>query len=98
MKEIVQDRLGNTVYLTDERWRHIVNRHSILRNFKDATLKTIRIGKRNQDELYPDQFFYRQAFSNLPSNYTHIEVVVIFRFKKDQPNNFVVTAYPITQL
>ncbi len=97
MKEIVQDKHGNPIYLTDERWNHIVNRHSILRNFKNEILKTIRIGKRNQDDLHPDQFFYRQAFSTLPFNYTHIEVVIVFRFKNDQPSNFVVTAYPITQ-
>ncbi|MDZ7288393.1 MAG: hypothetical protein ONB44_00485 [candidate division KSB1 bacterium] len=97
MKEIVQDQYGNTIYLTDERWSHIAKRHHVLKNFKNETLKTIRIGKRNQDDLHPDQFFYRQAFNNLPFNYTHIEVVVVFRFRGGQPNNFVVTAYPITK-
>jgi len=97
MKEIVQDKYGQTIYLIDERWSHIVRRHSVLKNFKPELLKTIRVGKRNQDVLHLDQFFYRHAIGNLPFGYTHIEVVVVFRFRNDQPNNFVVTAYPITQ-
>ena len=64
MKEIVQDKYRHTIYLTDERWSHIARRHSVLKNFKNEILKTIRIGKRNQDDLHPDQFFYRHAFGN----------------------------------
>ncbi len=95
MKEIVQDKFGNTIYLTDERWQHIVRRHSVLKGFKNEVLKTIRIGKREQDDFYSDKFLYRKAFANLPLRYTHIEVVVVFRIKDGKPNNFVVTAYPM---
>jgi hypothetical protein len=95
MKEIIQDRYGNTIYLTDERWQHIVRRHAGLKGFKNEVLKTIRAGKREQDDFYPHKFFYRKPFKNLPFRYTHIEVAVVFRFKGDQPNNFVVTAYPL---
>jgi hypothetical protein len=96
MKEIVQDRYGNTIYLTDERWQHIVYRHSVLKSFKQEILKTIRIGKRDQDNTYPDTFFYLKRVKGLPSGDTHIEVVVLFRFKDGKPNNFVLTAYPKT--
>lgn len=95
MNEIVQDKFGNTIYLTDERWNHIVRRHSLLKDFKDEVLKTIRIGKREQDTFYPNKYLYRSAFKNLPLPYTHVEVVVVFRTKGDRANNFVVTAYPI---
>jgi hypothetical protein len=95
MKEIVQDKYSNTIYLTDERWQHIVRRHPPLRNFKTEVLKTIRAGKREQSIYYPNKFLYRRAFKNLPLPYSHIEVAVIFGAKGGKPNNFVVTAYPI---
>jgi len=34
MREEVIDKLGNAVYLTDERWQHIVSEHSKLRGFR----------------------------------------------------------------
>jgi len=95
MKEIVQDLYGNTIYLTDERWQHIVQRHPVLQGYKNEVLKTIRSGKREQDAFYPYKFYYRKAFKNLPRRFTHIEVVIIFGFKDDQPNNFATTAYPM---
>lgn len=97
MKTYVQDRFGNDVYLTDERWRHIVQRHGVLASFRAEILKTIRSGKRLQDADYPDTFFYQKAVRGLPHAYTHIEVVVLFRTKNNSPNNFVLTAYPITK-
>ncbi len=95
MKEVVQDRYGNTIYLTDERWQHIVQQHRMLKNLKHEVLKTIRIGKREQEDIYSNKFVYRMACKSLLYRYTHIEVVVVFRTTNNQPNNFVVTAYPI---
>lgn len=97
MKEPIRDKYGNTIYLTDERWQHIVERHFEIKNLKDEVLKTIRTGKRRQDKLFPDTFYYLRACKNLPVDFTHIEVVVLSRVKGKQLNNFVVTAYPITR-
>jgi len=97
MKEIVQDQYGNTVYLTDERWAHIVKRHALLKDRKSDVLKTVRAGKRRQDAAHLDTFSYLKAFANLPFGYTHIKAIVIFREKDGKPNNFVMTAYPTTK-
>jgi len=43
MKEIIQDQYGNTIYLTDERWQHIAQRHPVLQGFKNEVLKTINL-------------------------------------------------------
>jgi hypothetical protein len=43
MKDIVQDKFGNAIYLTDERWQHIIKRHPVLKNLKNEVLKTIRM-------------------------------------------------------
>lgn len=97
MKEVVLDKYGNSIYLTEERWQHILERHDELSFLKEEVLKTVRVGKRRQDPLFPDTFYYHRICSKLPSRFTHIEVVVIFRSKDEKPNNFVVTAYPVTR-
>lgn len=93
MREEVQDQYGNAIYLTDERWRHIIKRHYQIDGHRDKVLSTVRSGKRTQDPLMPYKFYYTKAFSNW-GRFKEIEVVVLFRWKNGQPNNFIVTAYP----
>jgi len=93
MREEVQDRFGNTVYLTDERWKHITTSHPQLRAKRAEVLSTIRSGKRWQDASMPEKFYYLKP-SPFPTRYNAIKVVVRFSWQDNQPNNFVVTAYP----
>jgi hypothetical protein len=93
MRDEVQDRFGNTIYLTDERWNHIVKSHHQLKGRRAEVLSTIRSGKRRQDPAVLDKFYYKKSVRFL-GRFSAIEVVVLFRQQKDQPNNFVVTAYP----
>jgi hypothetical protein len=57
----------------------------------------IRTGRRTQDSLVPNKFYYLKAFRNLPKGNNHIVAVVQFTFSAEEdrivPNNFVVTAY-----
>lgn len=94
MREEVTDRYGNTIYLTDERWEHIVERHPELEGLRKEVLSTVRSGKRRQDVMALDTFYYTKAFSRFGGKFTGIEVVVIFDWQMNQPNNFVLTAYP----
>jgi hypothetical protein len=93
MRDEVQDRFGNTIYLTDERWNHIVKAHRQMNGHRAEVLSAIRSGKRRQDRTILEKFFYKKSVRFL-SQFSAIEVVVLFRRQKDQPNNFVVTAYP----
>lgn len=96
MREIIQDRYGNSIYLTEERWKHIVKYHPQLISYRDEVLRTVRSGKRRQDLLWPDKFYYyRRPAKSLGGRFTSIEVVVLFRWRNGHPNNFVVTAYPV---
>jgi hypothetical protein len=45
---LVHDREGREIYLTEERWEHIVSRHGELRHHVDDVLDTIRQGRRQQ--------------------------------------------------
>lgn len=94
MRDEIQDRSGNTIYLTDERWRHITKFHPQLDGYRAEVLSTVRSGKRRQDQLFPDKFYYKKAFRNL-GRFREVEVVVLFRWRDDKPNNFIVTAYPL---
>jgi hypothetical protein len=94
MREEVQDRYGNKIYLTDERWNHIVKRHRQLNGHRAEVLKAVRLGRRMQDFVLPYKFYYNYPFQFL-TRFQEIEVVVVFRWRQNQPNNFIVTAYPV---
>lgn len=95
----VQDNRGRPIYLTEERWEHIVEpeRHPEMANYEEELKLTLRSGTRTQDSLDPNKFYYLKAFQNLPEGNSHIIAVVRMGFSieedKSVPNNFVLTAY-----
>ncbi|HSK70276.1 MAG TPA: hypothetical protein VK892_01175 [Pyrinomonadaceae bacterium] len=97
---IEQDRFGNQIYLTEERWEHITQpaNHPEMLDYENELQETIRIGRRKQEMLNPQKYRYSKAFDNLTAKNTHIVAVVVFRFSENEegnltPNNFIVTAY-----
>jgi len=91
---IVQDRHGNEIYLTEERWQHIQRRHDELEGRLDDLLDTLRHGLRTQEALEPQKYRYRRAYKDLQYGFNHIVVVVIFRYDETgAPNNFAITAW-----
>lgn len=95
MREEIQDRYGNAIYMTDERWEHILENHSELEEFRGEVLSTVRTGTRTQDPFDLETFYYRKKFVALHEDFDTIEVVVYFRWQFNAPNNFVMTAYPV---
>ena len=96
----VQDHFRNAIYLTQERWDHIIgpNNHPEMVDFEGYLKKIIRTGIRKQDSLNPQKYRYVKAFEDLPEGNTHIVAIVLFRFKENEvgepiPNNYIVTAY-----
>jgi hypothetical protein len=96
----VQDRDGREIYLTEERWRHITapDGHPEMADYEQGLQSTIRTGRRTQDSLLPNKYYYSKAFLDLPEGNSHIIAVVLFTFATDEngramPNNFVTTAY-----
>ncbi|MBI3360013.1 MAG: hypothetical protein HY023_02775 [Chloroflexi bacterium] len=95
----VTDRAAREIYLTQERWEHIVSAHPELAECREDVLKTIRTGRRKQTKRDPQAFLYYRRVKDLPEPYDTITVVVVFRHKnlpetdKQVPNNFVVTAW-----
>jgi len=93
-KWIVRDRDGREIYLTEERWEHIVSRHGELQDHLNDVLNTVRQGRRQQQPQDP-QTYVRLPCDALYSPFNGILVVVTFRFKQQAPNNFIVTAWGI---
>jgi hypothetical protein len=99
-KWLVHDRSGHEIYLTEERWQHIVERHRELRNCREDVLATIQKGHRHQQPQDPQAYVYRRPSNKLPPPFNGILAVVAFRFEWQDdgsmvPNNFVTTAWGI---
>jgi hypothetical protein len=91
----VQDRYRNEIYLTEERWGHILEKHDELIGRLDDLLDTLRYGQRRQEALGPQKYRYRRAYDDLLYGFNHIVAVVVFRYgvSNNAPNNFVITAW-----
>lgn len=99
-KWFVRDRDGREIYLTEERWEHIVDRHPELRNHLDDVLHTVRQGRRRQQPQDPQAYVYRWPCDTLRPPFNGILVSIICRFTEQAddgmiPNNFIVTAWGI---
>ena len=97
-KWTVQDRYGNTIYLTQERWHHILESRPELEPFLNQFLETIRTGRRKQDAMIPNEYRYFKQFDELLPENNHLIAIVIFKTQLDEagnyaPNNFVVTGW-----
>lgn len=96
----INDRYGNSVYLTQERWEHIIEsiNHPEMEMYEEELKETVKTGIRKQDTLNPQKYRYSKEFENLPANNTHIVAIVLFGVREDEAgeiisNNFIVTAY-----
>jgi len=96
----VHDRDDNPIYLSEERWSHIVgfDNHPELADFEEQLLATIRHGRRRQEPLNPRKYRYTLAVENLPDDSNHLVAIVLFGFDVDDQgrttaNNFVATAF-----
>jgi hypothetical protein len=90
----IQDKFGNKIYLTEERWEHIQERHDELVGRLNDLLDTLQYGERKQECLDPQQYRYRRAYEDLLYGFNHIVAIVVFRYDASgKSNNFVVTAW-----
>ncbi|MBM4423506.1 MAG: hypothetical protein FJ030_08950 [Chloroflexi bacterium] len=96
----VQDRDGNSIYLTEERWRHITDaeNHPEIAEYEGHLQKTLQKGRRRQEPLNPRKYRYSHPFDDLPDDFNHVVAIALFGFDVNEqgetaPNNFVATAF-----
>lgn len=97
-KWTVKDRYDNAIYLTEERWLHILESRPELEPYFENFLDTLRTGRRSQDPLIPNEYRYYKRFDALLPENNHLVIVVIFKTGLDEQgqyvsNNFVVTGW-----
>jgi hypothetical protein len=97
---IVQDRDGNPIYLTEERWQHIIanENHPEMAAFEELLKTAIRQGRRKQEPLNARKYRYALAINELPDGSNHVVAIVLFGFQIDDTgktvaNNFITTAF-----
>ena len=95
-----QDRYGHQIYLTRERWAHIIDpdNHPEVAPYFAYVAETIRRGRRKQEPYDPNSYRYYRAFPDLPDDNTHLVVCVRFRWHTApdgtvRQEKFVTTAY-----
>ena len=74
-KWTVRDRHGREIYITEERWKHITERHEELSGHLDDVLDTVRKGHRKQDAILP----YKDIVNRMLSCLTSIRIHVVVR-------------------
>jgi len=88
---IVTDRYGNEIYLTWERWAHVLEFHPEMSPFFDEIRYTVQTARRRQDLRNPYKWFYvRWHLGGLEPWNNCIVVVVALRPESER---FVVTSY-----
>jgi hypothetical protein len=94
---VVRDRLGNEVYLTEERGEHILDAHEEMIHHEEALRDTIRRGRRQQDPLKPDKYRYSMKYPGLPNKNVLVVAIVLFDYEgvgaAREPNNHVATGF-----
>lgn len=92
----VQDRYGHWIYLTEERWQHICDRHPEMEGYRGHVLDTVSRGGRSQDSVRPYVYLYNLDYLDLPLGNTTVIVVVRFGYNRNgSENNFALTAYQV---
>jgi len=96
----VQDRYCNSIYLTQERWEHIIDdtNHPEMDAYEEYLKTTIKKGRRRQEPLNPRKYRYYHLFGDLPDDVNHVVAIVSFGFDVEEdgqtiPQNFVATAF-----
>ncbi len=96
----VHDRLGNGIYITQERWEHIIDaaNHPEIEAYEEYLKRTLRTGRRTQDPLNPRKYRYVTFFDDLPAPVNTLVAIVLFEVEVDEsghsfPNNYVATAF-----
>jgi uncharacterized protein YuzE len=62
---MVRDRYGNQIYLTQERWEHIIEplNHPEMADYEEHLKEVLRSGHRKQDSRSPQKYRYSHPFA-----------------------------------
>lgn len=95
-----QDRYGNLIYMTEERWQHALEKRPWLADHFDDVIDTLRFGRRQQDPLNANKYKYYWPLPQLEPDFNHLVVIVLFRTAENRAgqqisNNYVVNVWAV---
>ncbi len=63
----IRDRDGREIYLTQERWEHILEptNHPEMEDCEEELKQTIQLSRRQQDPLNPQKYTYAKASAEI---------------------------------
>ncbi len=88
MMTAVTDKFGREIRLTDERWRHIVHKHPVLKNLRIEFENTISDPEIIKRSIYDSEVLLYYSYFKEISGGKYIAAVI-----KINDDNFVVTGY-----
>lgn len=91
-KRVFTDRNKNRIWLTEERWNHIVEGHPEIADLFVEFSETIKRGKSEPFRSDPSKFKYKRRFDHLLPDFNNVVVIV-----RLWPKKFVITAYAILE-
>ena len=96
----VHDRYGNHIYMTSERWQHVLQSRPWLAEYHADLLNALRQGRRKQDTLDARKYKYYWPCDRLRPEFNHLVAIVLFGETRDSQgrmiaNNYVVTAWAV---
>lgn len=87
--DVIYDRFGRKIRLTDERWSYIVHKHPVLLELRTEFENTIKEPELVTSSVYdPEVLLYYRYFKELLKGKYVVAVVKI-----NKEDNFVVTGY-----
>lgn len=94
------DRYGNKIYMTAERWHHAIESRPWLADYHEEVLTTLREGRRKQDPLNPRKYKYYWRCDDLLPDFNHLVVVVLMGERTNAegqliPNNYVTNVWAV---
>ncbi len=94
----IHDRNHHAIYLTEERWAHIIESHPEIADFEAELRLTLQRGRRRQEPLNPRKYRYEEEFENLPDDFNAMVAIALFDIDVDAEgrtiaNNWVATAF-----
>jgi len=86
----VKDKTGRTIYLADERWKHIISEHPEVTNFLEEMKETLVQPTKIATFYYDEKVRYHyRYFKKLKSPAKYFLVII----KYLNGNGFIITAY-----
>lgn len=91
-KRLLVDRDNEHIWLTEERWDHVIEGHPEMETLFSEIIETVQKGKKFSFRGDPGKYKYKRRFDHLLPDFNHIVAIV-----RLHPRKFLITAYAVLE-